>query len=90
MSDARRSLFRNHGFALLWTGGLISLTGDWVLRVAVPIYVYRMTGSPAATSAVVAVIVAVSLLVGPLAGVLVDRWDRRRVLIVANTGRASR
>jgi MFS family permease len=88
MSDATRALFRNRGFTLLWTGGLISLTGDWVLRIAVPIYVYRMTGSPAATSAVVAVVVAVSLLVGPLAGVLVDRWDRRRIVIVANAAQA--
>jgi MFS family permease len=88
MSDATRRLFRNRGFALLWTGGLISLTGDWVLRVAVPIYVYRLTGSPAATSAAVAVVVTVSLLVGPLAGVLVDRWDRRRIMIGANAAQA--
>lgn len=88
MPDVKLGLFGNRGFALLWTGALISLTGDWALRVAVPIYVYRLTGSPAATSAVVAVVVAIGLLVGPLAGVLVDRWDRRRVVIFANAAQA--
>jgi MFS family permease len=88
MSGAHWSLFRNRGFALLWSSGLISMIGAWTLRVAVPIYVYQMTKSPAATSAVVAVIVAVSLLVAPFAGILVDRWDRRRVLIVANAAHA--
>src|SRR6266542_1271876 len=88
MRDVNVGLFRNRGFALLWIGGLISMTGDWALRVAVPIAVYRMTGSPAATSAVVATVVAVSLLVSPLAGVFVDRWDRRSTLIVANAAQA--
>jgi MFS family permease len=88
MGGVRLGLFRNRGFALLWTGGLISMTGDWALRIAVPIYVYQLTGSPAATSAVIAVVVAVSVTVGPVAGVLVDRWDRRRVLIVANAAQA--
>src|SRR6266511_892688 len=88
MRDVNVGLFRNRGFALLWIGGLISMTGDWALRVAVPIAVYRMTGSPAATSAVVATVGAVSLLVSPLAGVFVDRWDRRSTLIVANAAQA--
>lgn len=88
MNGAAMTPFRRRGFALLWTGGLISLTGDWMLRVAVPIYVYRLTRSPAATSAVVAVMVAVSVLVGPLAGILVDRWDRRRIMIAANATQA--
>src|SRR6266508_2196863 len=88
MRDVNVGLFRNRGFALLWIGCLISMTGDWALRVAVPIAVYRMTGSPAATSAVVATVVAVSLLVSPLAGVFVDRWDRRSTLIVANAAQA--
>src|SRR6266508_4523798 len=88
MRDVNVGLFRNRGFALLWIGGLISMTGDWALRVAVPIAVYRMTGSPAATSAVVATVVAVSLLVSPLAGVFVVRWDLCSTLFVANAAHA--
>ncbi len=36
--------------ALLWFGGPISLAGDWMLIVALPIYVYQLTGSTLATS----------------------------------------
>ena len=78
------SLLLRRNFSLLWIAGLVSLTGDWLLGIALPIYVYKLTGSPAATSAVVAVSVAAALIAGVFAGVYVDRWDRRRVLIVAN------
>src|SRR5262245_53268283 len=84
----RLAPFRYRGFSLLWTAGLISLTGDWLLSVALPIYIYRLTGSPAAISAVVATNVATRLLFGAMAGVYVDRWDRRRVMIWANVALA--
>jgi MFS family permease len=77
-------LLRHRSFALLWIAGLVSITGDWLLAVALPIYVFKLTGSPAATSAVVAVSVTAALVAGTIAGVYVDRWDRRRVLMIAN------
>jgi MFS family permease len=77
-------MLRHRAFSLLWVAGLISMTGDWLLAIALPIAVFRLTGSPAATSAVVAVSVASALLFGAVAGVYVDRWDRRRTLVVAN------
>ncbi len=77
-------LLRHRTFGLLWVAGLISLTGDWLLGVALPVSVYRLTGSPAATSAVLAVSVGAALVAGTIAGVYVDRWDRRKVLVVAN------
>lgn len=77
-------LFRNRSFSALWTAGFISLTGDWLLGVALPIYVYQLSHSASATATAVACRVVASLFVSPLAGVYVDRWDRKRVMIVAN------
>ncbi len=78
------ALLRRRDFALLWTGGLISIAGDWMLIVALPIHVYRLTGSTGATSLAVAMETLPRLLLGSVAGVFVDRWDRRRVIVVAN------
>ncbi|MFC7547200.1 MFS transporter [Plantactinospora sp. GCM10030261] len=72
---------RHRDVGLLWWAGLISMTGDWTLRVALPLAVLRLTGSPAAVSAVVLAGLAATLIIGPVAGGYVDRWDRRRVLV---------
>ncbi|HCT79507.1 MAG TPA: MFS transporter [Micromonosporaceae bacterium] len=81
-------LLRIRGFSLLWTAGLISMTGDWLLRVALPIYVYQLSDSAGATAAAVAARVGMGMLAAPLAGVLVDRWDRKRVMVIANLAQA--
>ena len=60
------------------------MIGDWILSIALPVHVYRLTGSTLATGGVVAANVTARLLVGPLAGVYVDRWDRRRTMLVGN------
>lgn len=73
---------RQRNFLLVWSAGLISLAGDWMLRIALPIGVLQLTGSVAATSGVVIAGALPTLLFGSLAGVFVDRWDRRRVMIV--------
>ncbi|SNT63920.1 Predicted arabinose efflux permease, MFS family [Asanoa hainanensis] len=75
---------RQRDFGLLWWAGLISLTGNWVLSVALPIYVLQLTRSPAAVSLIVAAGLAGNLLFGAFAGAYVDRWDRRRILVVIN------
>ncbi len=78
------AVLRQRNFALVWLAGLISLTGDWFLFVALPLVVYDLTGSTAATAALVAVRSVPRLTIGAVAGVFVDRWDRRRVLFVTN------
>ena len=81
--------FRHRGFSLLWFAGLLSFAGDWVLHIALPIQVYALTGSTLATGGVVAANVGASLLVGAIAGVYVDRWDRRRTLVTGNLALAA-
>ncbi|MBK9715469.1 MAG: MFS transporter [Kouleothrix sp.] len=75
---------RQRNFALLWFAGLISIAGDWMLRVALPIYVYQLTGSALATGTMFIVAMLPDLLISPVAGVFVDRWDRKRTMVVAN------
>lgn len=75
---------RRRDFALLWFGGLISMTGDWMLLVALPIYVYQATGSAFATGAMFAAGLLPNVLLGSVAGVFVDRWDRKRTMVAAN------
>jgi MFS family permease len=75
---------RHRDFALLWTAGLVSITGNWMLVVAVPMTVLTLTGSSAATGAALAATLVPRIVVAPIAGVFVDRWDRRRALIGAN------
>ncbi|HET9223192.1 MAG TPA: MFS transporter [Roseiflexaceae bacterium] len=79
---------RQRNFALLWFGGLISFAGDWALIIALPVFVYDLTGSTLATGAMFIAQTLPRLLFGPLAGVLVDRWDRKRTLVVVNLAQA--
>jgi MFS family permease len=77
-------LLRQRNFALLWFGGLISVAGDWVLYAALPFYVFERTGSTIATAGMIAAELGPSIAVGSLAGVYVDRLDRRRLLVATN------
>jgi MFS family permease len=78
------ALLRRRDFRRLWIGGLVSVTGDWVLRAALPYFVYEETGSTVATAGMIAAALAPGVVLGSFAGVFVDRWDRKRVLVVSN------
>jgi MFS family permease len=82
-------LLRRRDFGLLWAGGLISETGDWFLLVGLPYWVLQETGSSLVTATVFLVGLLPGLVAGPLAGVLVDRWDRRRTLIAVSLAEAA-
>lgn len=78
------TLLRQRNFALLWLGGLISQTGDWLIQIGLPVYVYLLTGSVLATSLMLIVAFVPNIVLGSVAGVFVDRWDRRWTMLIAN------
>lgn len=86
---ASLAVLRQRDFSLLWWGGLISYLGNWMLVVGLPVTVYDLTGSATASATIVAVGVTARLVVTPFAGVLVDRWDRRRVMVLGNVVQAA-
>ncbi|ONI90070.1 hypothetical protein ALI22I_13935 [Saccharothrix sp. ALI-22-I] len=76
-------------FRLLWAARTVSVFGTWLLVVAVPAHVFELTGSLMATGVALAAEFLPPVLLGPVAGVLVDRWDRRRVMLAADLLRAA-
>jgi hypothetical protein len=80
---------RHRDFALLWTAGLISVAGDFALLIALPLHAYTLTGSAVATGGVFAASLLPRVLLGSIAGVFVDRWDRKRTMVAADLLRAA-
>ncbi|MEV0223792.1 MFS transporter [Streptomyces sp. NPDC050704] len=80
-------LRRNRDFRLLWSGAAASFLSSRVSAAAYPLIVLWHTGSPLATSLVSFAALLPLLLVQLPAGALVDRWDRRRLMIVCEAGR---
>jgi hypothetical protein len=70
---------RSRNFALLWVRQLISVVGDWLLFVGLPFAVYIQTGAALAAGALFVAETVPRLLLGPVAGVVVDRWDLHRL-----------
>ncbi|MFI9812150.1 MFS transporter [Saccharothrix variisporea] len=68
-------------FRRLLVAAFVSEVGDWVLLVALPVYVYQRTGSVGSTATTFVVALLPSLALSPVAGVLADRWDRRRLML---------
>jgi MFS family permease len=80
--------WRYRDFGLLWVGQLGSLYGDVLLHVALLVYVFDVTHSTRATTAVFLAESAPPAVLGLFAGAVADRFDRRRLLLGADTARA--
>jgi len=81
------ALLRQRDYGLLWSSQLISQLGNWALFAALPFFVFQLTGSVLATGVMFIAEVIPPLLLGSVAGVFVDRWDRRWTMIGANVAR---
>jgi MFS family permease len=78
------AVLRQRNFGLLWVGQNISMVGDWVLFVALPFYIYALTGSTLATGIMFIVQTLPRLFFGSVAGVFVDRWNRKHTMVIVN------
>jgi MFS family permease len=83
-----RALLRLQPFRCLWAAQLVSSFGDAATWLALLVLTQRLTGSTTAVAGTAIAIALPQLVFGLLAGVLVDRWDRRRVLIASDLVRA--
>lgn len=79
------SAFRHRNFRLYWTGALISLVGTWVQQTAQTYLVWELTRSPLQTALPMFFFTLPTTLFALLGGVIVDRVDRRRLLLVTQS-----
>ena len=77
--------FKNRNFLFLWIGQIISQLGDRIDQMALIAFVsLRAPGSPLAVAKILSFTIIPVFLIGPIAGVYVDRWDRRRTMYVCD------
>jgi MFS family permease len=78
----------NRPFAAFWVAQAISLIGDRLNTIALSVLVFGQTGSALLTGIVLTASLAPDLVIAPFAGVLADRYDRRRLMVGADLARA--
>jgi DHA3 family macrolide efflux protein-like MFS transporter len=81
---AYRRLLHNRTLVLLWSGQTISIVGDTFFNLAALWVVYTQSGSALQTAIIQAIWHLPSVLFGPIAGTLADRWDRKRIMVASN------
>jgi predicted MFS family arabinose efflux permease len=83
-----KPLWRNRDYLLLWSGQAISSVGNSASQLALPLLILGLTGSPAQAGFAGALRSLAYLLLGLPAGALIDRWDRKRTMMLCDAGRA--
>jgi MFS family permease len=81
-------LWRNRDYLLLISGQGVSSIGSQISLIAFPLLIFALTHSPAQTGLITSLRSLPYILLTLPAGALVDRWDRKLVMIVSDTGRA--
>jgi MFS family permease len=81
--DSYRDVLANRSYRALWLGQSLSYLGQSIIYVLVALYVYELTGSAREVSFAVALELLPLVVIGPLAGVLADRLERKGILVVS-------
>ncbi|HMO58788.1 MAG TPA: MFS transporter [Roseiflexaceae bacterium] len=82
------AVFRKRNFTLLWIGQFVSTIGNALTSLAAGILIFRLTGSALSVGLMLMVTAIPTIFVGLIAGVIVDRYDRRRIMIASEFIRA--
>ncbi len=83
-------VLKNRNFFLLWIGQIISQLGDRLNQMALIYFVYaKSPGSTLSIAKILSFTIIPVFLIGPIAGVYVDRWDRRRIMYISDFLRAA-
>lgn len=83
MNDTKRPAGMR-SFTAIWFGQLVSMLGTGMTNFALSFYIFEKTGQATALTIAIFCFVAPSIILSPLAGVLVDRWNRKTVIILAD------
>jgi MFS family permease len=83
------SVFRKRDFRLLWSAQLVSTVGTALTDLAAGILVFRHTGSALSVGLMFMAVSIPTLVVGLIAGVFVDRYDRRKIMVISDLLRAA-
>gem|GEM_PF-761204 len=87
--DSYREVFANRDFRALWLGQALAHLGQSIAYVAVALYVYELTGSAQELSFALALQLLPWVVIGPMAGLLADRIERKKVLVAAYLAQTS-
>lgn len=74
----------NRNFFLLWQGQLVSVFGDALYSMALGFWVLQETGSTTIMGSIMALVTIPRIILGPIAGVIVDRYDRKKLIILGD------
>lgn len=84
-----RPLWRQREYMLLWSGQVVTTLGAQASGIIYPLLILALTGSPAQASWATALRMLPYLLLSLPVGALIDRWDRRRVMLVCHIARGA-
>ena len=77
--------FKSRNYSLFFAGQLVSLVGTWLSSLALSWLIYRITGSRLLLGTVAFCTLAPAFFVGPFAGVMIDRWNLRKLMLVTQS-----
>lgn len=84
-----QSVWRSRDFRLVLVGSTVNDIGDWMLSLALPVYVFTATGSGRDTAIVFLIELMIGIALGPYGGSLADRWNLKRTIVTTNVLQAA-